>query len=256
MIKVAILGTGNVAKHLYDAFLTTDQLEVVQVLGRDSLALEYFKKKETALLEKTNIGHADVYIIAVSDDSISSVSSLLHNKKGLVVHTSGSVPIEALSPIENRGSFYPLQTFSKARKIDFVSVPVCIEAESKEDLELLRQMASQVSGRVYEMDTMQRKSLHLAAVFANNFTNHMYYLAHEVCRENRVPFEILRPLILETAGKMETLPPYLAQTGPAKRNDRSTLKMHMDQLQTSSHRGIYQLLSESILHVYENTDET
>ena len=164
----------------------------------------------------------------------------------MVVHTSGGIPVNAISNHDRRGVFYPLQTFSSERAVDFGKVPICIEAKDPKDLKLLHHLASSMSTMVYEIDSDQRKQLHLAAVFANNFTNHMYVLAQQICEENDLPFDMLKPLILETAQKIELESPLLMQTGPAIRHDVSVLQLHAELLGDGTRGAIYELISKSI----------
>ncbi len=250
MISISILGTGNVAKHLRDAFLTHKEIVVNQVIGRNLDALAYFRDKTNIAPNFESIVDSDIYIIAVSDDSISTVSKFLKNKKGLVVHTSGSVPLNVLSANFRTGVFYPLQTFTKGQQVDFVEVPICLEAKAEEDGQLLYTLASLISNRVYFVDSEQREKLHLGAVFVNNFSNHMFHIADEICVKNDLSFDILKPLIFETVKKIETLSPYEAQTGPARRKDIGTMQKHIDLLTEENHKEIYRLLSRSIQQTY------
>jgi len=250
MIRIVILGTGNVAKHLFDAFIAQNTIEIVQVYGRNRRALDKFKARIDVTSDFSKIKEADVYIMAISDDAIVDVSKKLPLQKGLVVHTSGSIPMTSLSNNTRRGVFYPLQTFSANRKVVFKEVPMCIEAENRVDYDLLHELASNISNAVIQIDSDQRKSLHLAAVFANNFSNHMYLKAQEVCEQNSIPFDILRPLIKETAAKIQDLPPLDAQTGPAKRNNLGTIEKHLAQLENENEKKIYSLLSKSIQNTY------
>ena len=250
MISIVILGTGNVAKHLFDAFTAQNGVEIIQVYGRNQNALSYFNNQINTTSDLSNIKEADIYLIAITDDAISEVSRLLVGKKGLIVHTSGSIPMNALPHKHRHGVFYPLQTFSANRKVNFKEIPICIESENEEDYELLNELASVISDKVIQIDSDQRKALHLTAVFANNFTNHMYHLAQEICTENDVPFELLFPLINETAAKIQDLSPLDAQTGPARRNDTGTLKKHLAQLKHKKHKKVYTLMSKSIRKTY------
>lgn len=250
MISIVLLGTGNVAKHLFDSFCTQNEFGIIQVYGRNHNALSYFDSQINTTNYLSNIKDADIYIIAISDDAIAEVSKELKGQKGLIVHTSGSISMHSLPKQVNRGVFYPLQTFSANRKVNFREIPICIEAENEADYQMLHQMGSSISNKVIQIDSDQRKSLHLVAVFANNFTNHIYYTAQEICLQNNVPFELLLPLIKETAAKIQDLSPLDAQTGPARRNDQGTLKKHMTQLQSKEHKKIYSLLSKSIQKTY------
>ena len=250
MIRIVILGTGNVAKHLYKAFKAQDSLEVVQVYGRNPETLKYFETYTKTTSELSNIMLADVYMLAGSDDAIGLLSKQLSLTQGVLVHTSGSVAMNLLPKSMDRGVFYPLQTFSENRVLDFKEIPICIEASDDAGLRLLKQLASTLSETVVPLNSKQRRTLHLAAVFANNFTNHMYHLSHEFCDQKDVPFKLLLPLIKETAGKLEGLSPYDAQTGPARRNDMGTLKKHLSQLKSENHKKIYSALSKSIQTTY------
>jgi len=185
----------------------------------------------------------------VSDNAISSLSSKLNLKDKLVVHTSGSVSMNELQSTSNKGVFYALQSFSKEQEVDFSTIPICIEAESKKDLDLLEILAKSISKKIYHINSNQRKSLHVAAVFVNNFTNHLYHIGNEICEENKIPFKILQPIIQETATKIVTLSPFEAQTGPAKRNDTETIKKHKAML-TANQQEIYTLLTKSIYKTY------
>lgn len=250
MIKVSILGTGNVATHLFRAFSNSAEIEIVQVIGRNKEALQAFGKEEKTTTDFSRLKFSDIYIVALSDSSINFVSQEITINNSLIVHTSGNTPMSALSTHQRRGVFYPLQTFSKSNELDFKNVPVCLEANDEADLALLKKLAHLVSENVYEISTEQRKSLHLAAVFTNNFTNYIYHVGSEICKENNVPFEILSPLIQETAEKIKSLSPFDAQTGPARRGDHNTISNHLEQLNNPEYKAVYELLSKSIEKTY------
>ncbi|MDO9596015.1 MAG: F420-dependent NADP oxidoreductase [Lutibacter sp.] len=249
MINIVILGGGNVAHHLTNALLQNSAANVVQVYNRSLEKINCFKNNTSITNNLSDLKEADIYILAVSDNAISELSSALNLKNKLVVHTSGSMAMDELKSVSNKGVFYLLQSFSKERKIDFSNVPVCIEAETEKDLLLLETLAKSLSKNCYRINSDQRKSLHIAAVFVNNFVNHLYHIGHEICEQNKVPFEILLPLILETANKISTLSPLEAQTGPAKRNDTKTIEKHKAML-TENQIEIYTLLTNSIYNTY------
>lgn len=251
MISIVILGTGNVAKHLHEAFSATNQVKILQVVGRTKEKLSVFSKYTAVSLDFNAIREADVYLIAVSDDAIGEVSKKLTDKKGLVAHTSGSCALDALSTNKRKGVFYPLQSFTKGKKVDFKEIPICLEATEKDDLLLLEQLAHLISEKVFNISSEQRKTIHLAAVFVNNFTNHLYQIGNEICAEKNIPFELLHPLIRETAHKISTLNPHEAQTGPARRGDLITINNHLRLLENKTHKEIYSLLSNSIKKDYE-----
>ena len=187
---------------------------------------------------------ADLYIIAVSDRSISSVAQELMNVEGLVVHTAGSVPMDVLSH-ERRGVFYPLQTISKKRQIPVSRVPFYVEASQPQDLELLQLLAESMGSKAQQMDSERRKYLHLAAVFCCNFVNRLYGITAELLAEHDIPFSAMLPLIHETADKMDELTPSEAQTGPAVRWDEAVMTQQMTLL-NDEQKQLYQLLSKSI----------
>lgn len=246
MLSIVLIGTGNVAQQLHAAMSNNEEVKIIQVIGRDKKKLAPFNNYLKTATDYESIADADVYIIAVNDDSIATVSQHFINKSGLVVHTSGSMPLSVLPASVRRGVFYPLQTISLDRKIDFSEVPICIEAEKSEDYKLLKELANAISDQVQIMTSDQRKSVHLAAVFVNNFTNHLYHIGNEICNEAGVPFTILNQLILETAKKATQTPVLKAQTGPAIRNDKHTMKKHLELLNNKDYREIYSVLSNSI----------
>lgn len=249
MTKVIILGAGNVAFHLTKAFKYADAIELVQVYNRSAKVFDEPLYDDIATTSMINtLKDADVYIIAISDNYIVELAKKLPKDK-LIVHTSGSLPMDSL-PQAHRGVFYPLQTFSKAKDVDFKNLPFCIEAKQTVDLELLFALAKKLSTAVYKIDSKQRKVLHVAAVFVNNFTNHLYHQAAMLCEENNVPFEVLKPLIQETVEKLHTLSPKAAQTGPALRNDTQTIEAHLELLNEKQQK-IYKLISQSIYDIYE-----
>ena len=250
MLSIVLLGTGNVATHLFQAFQNTKEVEIIEVFGRNTSALAYFDRYTHISNDIAKIADADIYILAVSDSSISEVSRALKKKKGLVVHSSGSVPLDAIASSRG-GVFYPLQTFTKGKKVDFSEVPICIETKKESDIRLLELLGEPISKQVHQISSEQRKKLHLGAVLVNNFPNHLYNMAYGLCTENNIPFGLLWPLISETVDKIRHLSPKEAQTGPARRNDVKTMQEHLEQLQDPIQKKIYQLLSESIKTTYE-----
>jgi predicted short-subunit dehydrogenase-like oxidoreductase (DUF2520 family) len=227
MISIAVVGLGNVGTHLYTALAAKNDINAIHINSRKLLSLE----------------KVDLVILAVADDAISEVSSQI--KAPLVVHTSGGVSITKLQNVGRKGVFYPLQTFTKDQTVDFLNIPICLEVSKKSDIELLEKIASLLSNNVYHIDSEQRKRIHVAAVFVNNFVNHMYTIAYDICKEHNIPFDILQPLIQETALKIQQITPKEAQTGPAKRKDVQTLEKHLLLLQQQQ-QEIYTKLTQSI----------
>jgi predicted short-subunit dehydrogenase-like oxidoreductase (DUF2520 family) len=246
MIKIVIIGSGNVAHHLIEAFVKSKEIEVSQVFSRQKEAVNSSIDSNKITDDINKLAEADLYIIAVSDDAIATISSQFPFRNRLVVHTSGSVSINSLENRNRKGVFYPLQTFSKNKAVDFSSIPICLESENETDFELLEIVAKSISKNIHKINGEQRKSLHLSAVFVNNFVNHLYQIGNEICIENEVSFDVLKPLILETANKVLTLSPKEAQTGPAIRNDIKTIETHLDFLKNKNQSKIYKILTQSI----------
>lgn len=195
----------------------------------------------------SDLKEADLYIIAVSDDAIENIYNQISVQNKLIVHTSGSFNFQSIANKNRKGVFYPLQTFSKNKKVDFKTIPICIEAENETDFDILEKIAHSVSDKVYKIDFKQRQALHISAVFVNNFVNHLYQIGNSICDKNQIDFEILKPLIKETASKINFLSPEEAQTGPAKRHDFKTIERHLNFISDENQKNIYQLLTQSIL---------
>ncbi|MEC5167342.1 putative short-subunit dehydrogenase-like oxidoreductase (DUF2520 family) [Flavobacterium sp. PL11] len=250
MIKVVIIGSGNVAQHLIAAFENSKRdgnaVDLIQVFARKREKLVRLLDSNRITDNYAEIVEADLYIIAVSDHAIMNVVANLNFKNRLVVHTSGSFPINALNDSNRRGVFYPLQTFSKNKAVNFKLIPICLESENATDFQLLSTAAKTISESVFAINSKQRKALHVAAVFVNNFTNYMYQMGHQICQEHHVPFEILKPLIAETANKIMVLSPQESQTGPAIRNDSETLQAHQDFLSDENQLYIYKIITLAI----------
>ncbi len=251
--SIVFIGAGNVACKLSEGFKDTGR-KVLQVYSRtESSARELASIVNagfTSDFNKIDKG-ADIYIISVSDSEVPEIVKNLGLGKSLVVHTSGIHAIEILENVsENIGVFYPLQTLSKNRKVDFLSIPVCVEANKEENLALLEDLARSFTTDVRYVDSPKRKIIHLAAVFASNFTNQMYSIAEEIIKESEIPFDILKPLILETAKKIMDMGTYEAQTGPARRKDENVINQHLEMLKKSDYKEFYSMLSEMIAKKY------
>ncbi|WP_434035806.1 Rossmann-like and DUF2520 domain-containing protein [Formosa sp. 4Alg 33] len=250
MISVVLLGAGNVATHLYKVFHNSDAITVTQWYNRHIDKISTYKNEVSVTDSLIELVEADLYVMAVSDDAIATVSEALPFQDRLVVHTSGTASLYDLDAKHRRGVFYPLQTFTKDATIDFNTIPLCIEALKKADYKLLKTLAHAIGSQDYKVSTEQRKRLHIAAVFANNFTNQMYRIAHEITEANQIEFDVLKPLILETAKKIQNMSPYMAQTGPATRGDKQTIKKHLNLIENPQHKAIYKLLTESITETH------
>lgn len=229
-MKIAIIGRGRVATHLSGALARAGH-RVTECGGRQRV--------------QPVPEDADIIIMAIKDDAIASVAGEFAGRNCLVVHTSGSMPMDAL-PCRHRGVLYPMQTFSPERDVAFHRVPLFLETAMAEDMSLLTRVASSISDVYMQMDGEKRRVMHLAAVLCCNFANHLYDIAHGLMAREGIPFETLLPLIDETTAKIHALSPHEAQTGPAVRWDEKVMSWHMDMLEDPLHREIYRLMSESI----------
>lgn len=246
MINVVLLGFGSVNSHLFTALHKAHEVTVKQVFNRNYIKMISPFENISFTDDISKIEDADVYIIGIPDDAISAFSESLPFQNRFVVHTSGGVSMETLSNKNRRGIFYPLQSFSKQREVDFKTIPICIEAENSKDLELLRNLGKTISENTVEISSEKRAKLHLAAVFVNNFTNYLYQIGSEILEKEDLSFDLLKPLILETATKIGNLSPEKAQTGPANRNDIKTIEKHLHLLGDSHYRKIYELFTEEL----------
>jgi len=249
-IHINIIGAGNMAYQLTQAFHNHPEVQLQQLYNRSKLSPEF----DAFEIEKTHhlstLRPADVCIIAVKDEAIAGISKKLPFENQLVVHTSGNTSIEAIDSKNRRGVFYPLQTMNKQTIVDFTKVPFCLEAENTNDFCLLQRLASLLSTKIYTLNSYQRRVLHLAAVFMNNFSNHLVYISQQICKENEVPFEILQPLLAETFIKLQNTSAYDAQTGPARRNDFLTITNHLAMLDNNNYKEIYNIITKSIINTY------
>jgi len=250
-MRITIIGSGNVATHLAAAFKNAGHA-IVQVYSRDlqnaSLLAYHVRAEAIDNLDQIN-AETDLFIIAVKDDAIETVATALAPYQKLIVHTSGATDLQVLlNHSQKAGVFYPLQTFSKTKEVDFNTVPICIEGADEHITSQLNELAYTVTQNVYRISSAERKTLHLAAVFACNFPNYLYYLAQQLLAEKQLPFDLLRPLILETAQKVKEYLPADVQTGPAVRNDEKTMTDHLQQLQEKPGlQQLYKLLSQGII---------
>lgn len=246
MIQVILLGYGNVGSHLLQELVFRENVKVVQVYNRSPFELPKEMQNIETTQNLSDLKEADVYITSISDDTISEFTEKLPFQNRLVVHTSGAVSMDVLSNKNRKGVFYPLQTFSKNQEVDFKNIPVCIEAENPQDLKILKALGELISDKVVKINSEQRATIHVAAVFVNNFTNYLYQIGADILSEKDIPFEILIPLIQETGKKIERLSPEMAQTGPAKRNDQKTIEKHLKMIQNESYKELYALITKQL----------
>ncbi|UUV21172.1 Rossmann-like and DUF2520 domain-containing protein [Paenimyroides aestuarii] len=245
MKTINIIGSGNVAYHLLRAIEKSTNYKIQNVAVRSlEKPVDFIAADLMVLLE--DLKPAAITLISVTDSAIAAVSEKIPYTDSLVVHTSGTTAMDVLNDKNRKGVFYPLQTFSKQKEVLFEEVPLCLEAAEPNDLNELKLLASELSNNVFEITSEQRKSLHVAAVFVSNFTNHLYAIGNEICAANNISFAILKPLIKETADKIRCLSPKDAQTGPAIRGDQKTIDAHEQFLTNPIFKEIYKLITQSI----------
>jgi predicted short-subunit dehydrogenase-like oxidoreductase (DUF2520 family) len=250
-MRITIIGSGNVATHMAAAFKNAGH-RLVQVYSRNlqHAALLAYHVNAEAIDDLNHINpETDLFVIAVKDDAVVTIAQELASFNQLMVHTSGSVSLCDLSAVHsNAGVFYPLQTFSKIKEVNFREVPLCIEGTTESIAKQLTDLAQTISNNVYQVDSAQRKILHLAAVFACNFPNYLYHIAQDLLNQHQLDFNLLRPLIAETAAKVQQAMPGEVQTGPAIRQDEGTMAAHLQLLQAMPQfQELYRLLSQGII---------
>lgn len=247
-----MVGAGNVASHLAPAISLSGSGDIVQVFSRQMERASELAKSidgcEAVDSFDRITSDADIFLISVADDAIWDVASSLPKVEGaLYLHTSGSVGMEVLACASSRyGVFYPLQTFSRGVDLDIASIPLFIEGVTQDVEDDIRAFATPVFRSVYHADSERRKKMHIAAVFACNFTNFLWSIAADLLEREDLPFDVLQPLLEETLRKAFANSPSKSQTGPAARGDRGIVRMHIDML-SGIEKEVYSMLSSSIM---------
>ena len=247
MIRIGLVGTGNVAVALAREIRDHEALSLVQLIGRDQNKLPKDLFGVPFSNQFNSLPDCDVVLIAVSDHAIQKVSNQLPFTDAVVAHTSGASSIDLLSNHKNRGVIYPLQTFSKQQQLPWSEIPILWEGNNKEVNEKLKTLSQMLSPNTLQSDEKQRLSMHLAAVVVNNFTNHLYGEAYEFCKSNNMSFDLLIPLIEETTRKIKQNEPRKSQTGPASRGDLQTIQRHQTIPMTKELDDIYSLFTSQLL---------
>lgn len=255
--RIVIIGSGNVATHLAEAFAGV--ADVVQIYSPTPSHADRLASKvgAEAVSEIDGItDDADYYIVAVRDEAMPSLVRQLQShgfNRGIWAHTSGSMPLEALAGIgEAHGVFYPMQTFSRDVPVDMSRVPIFLEASSAHALDRLERLGRMVSPRVFRLDSGARQKLHVAAVFACNFTNHMLALSDDLLRAQGLDLGVMRHLVDATIEKAFSAGPSAGQTGPARRGDTEVIARHAASLADNADaQAIYELVSSSIINRYK-----
>lgn len=256
-MNIAIIGTGNVAWHLGLALENAGHV-IKAIAGRDQQKVDDLASNfyQAIPIVGTNLKaiSADLVVLCISDDVIEEVAQKLELPDDcILVHSSGTQPLACLGYAQtaNIGVFYPLQTFTKGKKVDFENIPICVEADSNYTLQSLKTVASSITKTVTTLNSKQRAVLHLSAVFASNFSNHMLSIAKEIMEHNNLNYDLLKPLISETINKALSKGPEFAQTGPAKRGDLETLDKQFQALSADPDTAeLYKMISQHILDYY------
>ena len=250
--RIAVIGAGNVATHL--ARSLAKHYEIVQIASRHLDNARQLAATINPQCQYTDsiseLAQADAYLISVNDDAIAKVLQEVpaEHRKALWMHTSGSVDISVFQGLVSRyGVFYPLQTFSKSVTLDIKEVPIFTEGATSEIEAEMNAIASAISDHVYHADSEIRRTIHISAVYACNFVNHLFSIADRTLSRHDIPFEVLLPLIKETVRKVTKVSPTDAQTGPAARGDKGIIDKHLSVIDNETDRAIYKLLSESIM---------
>jgi predicted short-subunit dehydrogenase-like oxidoreductase (DUF2520 family) len=247
---ITLIGAGNVAtqlgKSLFEKGFSINQV--------------YSKSIDNAFLLANHLNampcddikfltdESDVYLICIKDDFIAEISQQLFFQNKLIAHTSGSVSIDVLNRFDKYGIFYPLQTFSKEKEVNISDVPLCIEANNSDTEKILLFLGKSLSNNVQLISSQQREQIHLAAVFACNFSNYMYSVSEALLSKKDIDFDILKPLILETAQKIADKSPKQMQTGPAIRNDEAIINKHIKMLESSEdYQELYRIITQNII---------
>jgi len=252
--NVNFVGSGNVATHLARALQKAD-VQIGEVFSPTRTnAMEFSRSFQCGFIEDISqlSSDTDLILLCVPDNQVATTAHAISPGRAIVAHTSGIINLSQISDIPHKtGVFYPLQTFSKQREVSFTDIPFCIEASDLHTKGALTQLAYLLSNNVVGISSAERELLHLTAVMVNNFTNRLYGMAHEILFENNLDFNLLAPLIRETALKVAEMPPHLAQTGPARRKDENTLMRHRELLKNfPQYQQLYQLLTEQIIKTY------
>jgi len=255
-MNITILGAGNVATQLALGLKKAGH-HIVQIYNRSNDAGYELAKTVGAgfVSDLSQLAEAEIYIIAVKDDAIAEVAKGLYTPNKIVAHTSGTKSKDLLqSSSTNFGIFYPLQTMTKTAKVDFKTVPLLVEGNNKQTTAKLDELAKSISKNVHKVDEQQRQWIHVAAVFANNFTNHLFGISEHILLAHGLEFEILKPLIFNFIQNLEQHSPSELQTGPASRGDFQTIEKHMQLLGDDTRlQKIYEILTQSIIEQASTT---
>lgn len=250
---INIYGAGNVAYHLANRLASEEDVVAVNIINRSVANASIFQSISEKVKFNPICTSPNINIIAVKDDAIQEVSQNIEDKTTLTVHTSGSKSMEILEKAGfiSYGVWYPLQSFSILKPLNWDEIPILLTANNIDSLLTLKSLANKISHQILSVTDEQRKAIHIAAVISCNFVNHLYDLSSDWLSSHDLKFDILKPLIQETTDKLKVLSPYDAQTGPARRHDLNIIADHLNSLKNSPKlKEIYTFLSESIISKY------
>jgi len=240
--SIAILGNGKVGRYL---------LSQLQKGDGTAEAFARHPGRQDKPLARLEPGRYDLLLLAVSDDALASLAQTLPVTNTLVAHVSGATPLEALAPHPRRAIWYPLMSLKPDLDLPIRQIPFCLEAAQARDLEELEDFTRRLEATPYRVDSQQRPYLHLAAVFAHNFSNHLYHLAYQILQSQNLPWPLLHPLLQQATGQLTAADPAQGQTGPAVRQDRQTLERHRSLLDDPQLKELYNRLTEHIIRTHE-----
>lgn len=254
-MKIVFIGAGRLATNLAIALYQKSH-KIIQVYSQTiesaKLLAEKIESNYTNNIDCIDL-NAELYIFSVKDSALESILQNMKPNKALWIHTAGSLPLSLISEYNTRaGVIYPFQTFSLDRLIEFKNIPIFIEANTTQDLNILQSLSKSISDSVYELSSEKRQFVHLTGVFACNFVNCMYTISEKILSKENIPFNIALPLIDETASKVHTLLPLDAQTGPAVRFDTNVMDHHISLIDDESVKKIYKLISQ---YIYNNNKD-
>lgn len=253
MIKLVLVGTGNVSKAIAKAVLENDNIQLVRVIGRKNVLDTNYPNPPSYATNLKDLPECDLILITVQDQMIQEVSEMLVSNQAVVTHTSGASDTNLLATHKHRGVFYPLQTFSKNSQLDWKSIPVCWEAHTTKAEKMIQSFGELLGvSTMLSLDLQKRTVLHLTAVMVNNFGNSLFQLSHQLLQKNQLDFEILKPLILETAKKIKDQTPLESQTGPARRGDMDTIEKHISILEDKTLIKLYKTFTNQLLTTYNH----
>jgi predicted short-subunit dehydrogenase-like oxidoreductase (DUF2520 family) len=247
-VNISLIGTGKVAMHLAPALQQAGH-HVIQIIGRNEVPAKDIAQISGATWSSDFSSlspQTELVILAVSDSAIAEVANRISNENYVVAHISGATPIASLARFVNHGVLYFLQSFVPHQKPDFSQMPVLINGSNEASLSLIRTVAESLSEKVLAVSDHQREAVHVAAVFANNFSNHMLTIAEDILRENNISLDVLKPLIFKSTERLRVANPSEIQTGPAIRGDSETITKHLGLLNSAEKKELYERISKSI----------